>query len=257
MASMPSIGRIGLGATLGLVSLPLALLLAEAGCSSDAGAGPADGAAAAGGTVGGGGGSTGGGGGSAGAGGGSAGTGGGPGGGGGSAGSGGGSGGGGSSCPCANDLAVDIEGDGARLHLTSGDYEAGGRSNLSNANLLAGRPSLTTLAACLTEPRPWAESTSGQGSVLYWVQACAGPGSAPPCLWLNPNAVNPVSLGSLYVDRSGQSIRGYVSAISSSFRSFQSSLSETLEGTFSMGLEDGRTLTADFRVCLLANINFP
>jgi len=244
MASTRSIWRIGIGATLGLVALPLALMLAEAGCSSDTGAGPADGAAAAGGTLGGGGG------------GGSSGTGGGSGGG-GSSGTGGGSGGGGSSCPCAGDLAVDLDGDGARLHLTSGDFVADGRSNLPNANLLAGRSSLTTLPACLTDPKPWAESTSGQGSMVYWVQACAGPGSAPPCVWLNANAVNPVSLGSLYVDRSGQSIRGYVTAISSSFRSFQSSLSETLEGTFSMALEDGRTLTADFRVCLLANINFP
>jgi hypothetical protein len=212
--------------------LPLVLIVAEAGCSSDAGAGPGDGAAAAGGTLGGGGG-------------------------GGTSGSGGASGGGGSSCPCAGDLAVDLDGDGARLHLTSGDFAADGRSNLPNANLLANGSGITTLAACLNDPRPWAQSASGQISTVYWVQACAGPGSAPPCVWLNANFINPVSLGSLYVDRSGQSIRGYVTTISSSFRPFQPQLSETLEGTFGMALEDGRTLTADFRVCLLANVNFP
>jgi len=112
------------------------------------------------------------------------------------------------------------------------------------------------VGSCLADARPWAASTTGEGSQVYWLQACAGPGGAPPCVWLNGNAVNPVSLGSLYVDRSGRAIRGYVDMLTSTFQSFQTPLSTTVEGTFNLVLEDGRTLTATFRVCLLASINF-
>ena len=177
---------------------------------------------------------------------------------GGAGGSGGGAGGGagsGSTCACTGPLAVDVVGDGDPLHLTAADYVAGGHTDLPIANITANTGG-EVVPACLAAPVPWAECTTGGGSQVYWIQACAGPGGGAPCIWLNGNAVNPISLGSLYVDRSGRAIRGYVSALASSFVSFQTPLGQTIEGTFSMTLEDGRTLTATFRVCLLASYNF-
>jgi len=161
----------------------------------------------------------------------------------------------GSACACTGPLAIDVEGDGDPLHLTSADYSAGGHPDLPIANITTNVGG-QVVPACVAEPVPWAECTSGGGSQVYWIQACAGPGGGVPCIWLNGNAVNPISLGSLYVDRSGRSIRGYVSALASSFVSFQTPLGQTIEGTFSMILEDGRTLTATFRACLLASYNF-
>jgi hypothetical protein len=141
------------------------------------------------------------------------------------------------------------------LHLTSGDYSSGGQDNLSFANIVNHLSDITTVSACMADARPWAESTTGGGSQVYWIQACAGPGAAPPCVWLNANAVNPISLGSRYVDRSGKTIRGYVDMLHSSFESFVTPLSQTIEGTFHLVLEDGRTLTATYNVCLLANVS--
>jgi hypothetical protein len=162
---------------------------------------------------------------------------------------------GGSSCACADPLAVDLTGDGATLHLMSGDYSGGGHDNLSFANIAKPASDIATVSACMADGRPWAESTTGGGSQVYWIQACAGPGAAPPCVWLNGNAVHPISLGSVYVDRSGKTIRGYVDMLQSSFQSFATPLSQTIEGTFHLVLEDGRTLTATFSVCLLASVS--
>jgi hypothetical protein len=155
---------------------------------------------------------------------------------------------GGSSCPCGGVLSVDLAGDGDPLHLTSADYVAGVQSRLPVADLTMTSTSFTAVPACLAEPRPWAESLDGGFMRIYWVQACAGPGGAPPCIWLNPSS----SWGSLYVDRAGHEILGNGETFGSSYRGIDTPLGEAVEGTFSMTLEDGRTLTASFRVCLLA-----
>lgn len=162
-------------------------------------------------------------------------------------------------CGCEDGLAVDIQGDGDPVHLTSGDYTAAGRSDLGYANLASTdvlvRPD-TVLTSCLSKPMPWAASTTGQGSVVYWLQACAGPGSAPPCFWLSANNSGSGALTSLYIDRAGQAFRANATSVGTSFRAFQTPLASTIDGQFTLALEDGRTLSGTLRVCVLASINF-
>jgi hypothetical protein len=173
-------------------------------------------------------------------------------------------------CGCGGGFAVDIQGDGDSLHLTSGDYTgADWRSDLgSYANLLStdinNRPTVVQ-TECLSTATPWAESTTGEVSLVYWVQACAGPDSAPPCVWLKGNSA-PGFFTSLYIDRAGRAFRASITTMTTSFQPFQTPLSSTIDGQFTLEIQDGemtdagapttRTLSGTLRVCVLASVNF-
>lgn len=166
-----------------------------------------------------------------------------------------GQGGSGQACGCGGGLAIDVQGDGDPLHLTSADYTGQWRSRddsvVIDADVTHTDLDNTALTECFDPPRPWAESTSGEGSVVYWIQACAGPGSAPPCLWLA------YDIGySRYVDRTGRAFYVDIKSLSTTFQSFKTGQGQSIDGQFTIMLDDGRTLTGTLRVCVLATINF-
>jgi len=108
--------------------------------------------------------------------------------------------------------------------------------------------------ACLSPPRPWVEWTTGEISVPYYVQACAGPGGAPPCVLLNGDFVAPGSYGSSYVDRTGRTFRADASIdVPGGPRP---ELMQAFDASYVLNLEDGRTLSGTFHVCLIAIENF-
>jgi hypothetical protein len=161
---------------------------------------------------------------------------------------------GGQSCSCPSDLSITVTGDGAPLSLGSGDASSlegldpgviGGISHIASA--------------CLPFSRPWGEFTRGQLNGVHDVQACAGPGMAPPCLTLRAPGETDLpdsgygscgSWDSTYVDRDGHVFRGNVIA---SYR--YTDLEQVAEGDYVIRLDDGRTLMGHFRVCLLHRID--
>jgi len=132
-------------------------------------------------------------------------------------------------------------GDGDPLHLTSTDVSA----------LVSwlGNPIVTQAAAqCVPAAVPWSEWATGEINDDYLTVACAGPDAAPPCITLNGNATAPGSLMSTYVDRAGNMLRG--DATVTAVR--PNALMGTVTGQYTLHLEDGRTLSGLFQVCLLA-----
>ena len=150
---------------------------------------------------------------------------------------------GGSSCPTG--LFVDVVGNGDPLHLTSADV----------GRLQGVRPNteMTVATQCLSPPVPWVDWATGEISLPYYIEACAGPGNAPPCVLLNGDYVAPGSYGSSYVDRTGQTFRADATL---TWSPPQVQLMRSFDGSYTLKLEDGRTLSGTFDACLIAFWNF-
>ena len=91
-------------------------------------------------------------------------------------------------------------------------------------------------------------------NLAYYIQACAGPGATPPCVLLNGDAVATGSFASIYVDRNGQTF-GADARLTLSM-SYSPDSQQALDGSFTLKLMDGRSLSGTFRTCLLATINW-
>jgi len=148
-------------------------------------------------------------------------------------------------CTCPTGLFVDVVGDGDPLHLTSADV----------GRLQGVRPNteMTVATQCLSPPVPWVDWATGEISLPYYIEACAGPGNAPPCVLLNGDYVAPGSYGSSYVDRTGQTFRADATL---TWSPPQVQLMRSFDGSYTLKLEDGRTLSGTFDACLIAFWNF-
>jgi hypothetical protein len=147
-------------------------------------------------------------------------------------------------CLCESDLYIDLMGDGEPIRLTSGDVT---ELQMFIERNRSSSP-VDVAPQCFAPPRPWELWSGGGYSGSYYTQACAGPGSAPPCLLLNLN-----SRRGTYVDRAGTSFGGSVD-----FSTNQNvpGLMQTVAFQYTLMLDDGRTLSGSFRVCILAIVHF-
>ena len=141
---------------------------------------------------------------------------------------------------------MDVLGDGDPLHLTSAD--------VTYVQQLQGVQSRLA-TQCLSPPIPWVEWASGEINLPYYIEACAGPGATPPCVLLNGDAIATGSFASIYVDRSGQTFGADARLTLSKSQSPE--WQQALDGTFTLKLMDGRTLSGTFRTCLLATLGWP
>jgi hypothetical protein len=140
-------------------------------------------------------------------------------------------------CSCPSGLAIEVNGDGAPLSLTS--------ANVSSLNQSG------PASACLASAPPWAQDTSGQVYELRMIEACAGPGAQGPCLLLRLDDFS-CSFNSTYIDRAGNAFKGNAAVITN--WSSQTPLTGMVEGDYSIRLKDGRLLTGHLRVCLIDRI---